>query len=325
MATAELPVSVIVPVYNTERYLTGCIDSLLHQSFSDFELILVNDGSTDGSKDICGHYAEIDSRVRLLSQSNQGQQAAIQRGVSLANGKWLFFVDSDDRLPEDAIQKLYDYCNDEIDIIVGFSFPGDGSVSRIPVERWRELQISSSEILCTRWGKLYRRNIVTQEVLQTPSNIRVGEDMIMNIKAAFNSDKPVTVVQTQVYYYNRNPGSDSSTYRWTPEKFHALYEAVSDAIPPGAGSRYRHAAIRNGIGMLCGIILKGTRDDYRKLEQSPLLACIRSDTAKWQYRPGFNETIVLNHPSKWLTRQWIRARRSVQIIRQYINRNLLKH
>ena len=324
-ATDRSAVSVIVPVYNTERYLSDCIESILNQTFSQFELILVNDGSTDGSLEICEQYARKDCRIRLVSQNNQGQQVALENGVAVAEGSWLFFVDSDDQLPDNAIQTLYDHCDDDTDIIVGFSYPGDGSVRQIPIEQWRELQIASSEILCTRWGKLFRRTIITREVLETPSNIRVGEDMVMNIKAAFNSCRPVTVLQAQVYYYNRNATSVSATYRWTSEKFYALYQAVSEAIPSGEAIRYHHAAIRNGLGMIRGILIKGDRKEYRQLEHSSLVACLREDSVRWQYRHDFRDKMMLRYPSSWVVRQWLRACRGGQIIRQYIRRNMLKH
>ena len=317
-------VSVIVPIYNTACYLPGCIESILNQTFSDLELILVNDGSTDGSLSICEHYMQTDSRIRLVSQNNQGQQAALERGVSLAEGAWLFFVDSDDRLPDNAIQNLYDQCSDHTDIIVGFSYPGDTSVRLIPIEQWRELQISSSEILCTRWGKLFRSQIINQESIQTPPDIRVGEDMIMNIKAAFNSCKPVTILQAQVYYYNRNNTSVSSTYKWTSERFFALYQAVCNAIPSNSDSRYYHAAIRNGLGMLSGIIIKGAWKEVCQLEHSSLVNQLRSDIDLWHFHLSFRERTMLHYPSKWMTRQWMRACRGGQVLRQYIHRNLLK-
>ena len=318
-------VSIIVPIFNTARYLSGCIESILIQTFSDFELILVNDGSTDGSLGICEQYARKDRRIRLVSQNNQGQQAALENGLSFAEGSWLFFVDSDDQLPANAIQTLYDHCHDDTDIIVGFSYPGDGSVRQIPIEQWRELQIASNAILCTRWGKLFRRQVLGRETLQTPMNIRVGEDMIMNIKAAFNSSKPVTVLQSQVYYYNRNATSVSATYKWTSEKFYALYQAVCEAVPSGEDIRYHHAAIRNGLGMINGIIIKGDRKEYRQLKHSFLVARLRDDSSRWQYRLDFRNKMMLQYPSSWIVRQWLRACRGGQIISQYIQRNLLKH
>ena len=88
--------SVIVPVYNTEKYLRECIDRILAQTFTDFELILVNDGSTDGSGAICDGYAEKDSRIQVIHQTNGGITVARKSGVRAACGEYVTFVDSDD-------------------------------------------------------------------------------------------------------------------------------------------------------------------------------------------------------------------------------------
>ena len=91
-------ISVIIPVYNLERYLYRCIDSVLRSTYTDFELILVDDGSTDASPQICEDYTERDSRVRLLRQENQGVSAARNRGLDVCQGEWVVFVDGDDSI-----------------------------------------------------------------------------------------------------------------------------------------------------------------------------------------------------------------------------------
>lgn len=101
-------ISVIIPVYQAERYLHDCIDSILSQTFSDFELLLVDDGSTDGSLAICREYAEKDSRILVFSQENQGQAAARNLALKHAKGDWLCFVDSDDCIHRQMVQLLYD-------------------------------------------------------------------------------------------------------------------------------------------------------------------------------------------------------------------------
>lgn len=100
-------VSIIVPVYQAESYLGACIDSILCQSFEDFELILVNDGSPDNCGAICGDYALRDSRIRVLHQENQGQAAARNHAMKVASGKWICFVDSDDLIHPRTVEQLY--------------------------------------------------------------------------------------------------------------------------------------------------------------------------------------------------------------------------
>ena len=93
--------SVIVPVYNTEKYLRECIDSILAQTFGDFELLLVDDGSTDSSGAICEEYAQMDERIRVIHQKNAGATVARRNGVSHAGGEYITFVDSDDWISRD--------------------------------------------------------------------------------------------------------------------------------------------------------------------------------------------------------------------------------
>lgn len=100
-------ISIIIPVYNTSLYLSECIESIIHQVYRNIEIILVNDGSTDGSGTICEHYARQDSRIIIINQNNRGVAKARQAGISRATGKYLCFVDSDDYISNEFISNLY--------------------------------------------------------------------------------------------------------------------------------------------------------------------------------------------------------------------------
>ena len=104
-------ISIIVPVYNVEKYLTRCIDSILNQTFTDFELILVDDGSTDKSGVICDKYSKIDSRIKVIHSKNEGAAQARNYGLDIAKGKFIGFVDSDDYINRDMYQILYENIN----------------------------------------------------------------------------------------------------------------------------------------------------------------------------------------------------------------------
>ena len=110
-------ISVIVPVYNVERYLEECLNSIQQQSYTDIEVILVNDGSTDHSKTICERYCEEDSRFYLLNQTNQGQSVARNVGVAASKGEFIAFVDSDDIIQKNYLEKLMQYMTEEVDIV----------------------------------------------------------------------------------------------------------------------------------------------------------------------------------------------------------------
>ena len=100
-------VSVIVPVYNVEKYLKKCVDSILSQSYQNIEVILINDGSLDGSGEICEAYAKKDERIKYITQNNSGLGKTRNRGIEEASGKYLLFVDSDDYIENTMIEKLY--------------------------------------------------------------------------------------------------------------------------------------------------------------------------------------------------------------------------
>jgi len=110
-------ISVIVPVYNVEKYLEECLDSIQNQTYSDIEVILVNDGSTDKSKEICGKYCKQDNRFQLLNQENQGLSAARNKGVEISTGEYIVFVDSDDIIKTNYLEKLMQYMAEDVDIV----------------------------------------------------------------------------------------------------------------------------------------------------------------------------------------------------------------
>lgn len=100
-------ISIIIPVYNTEKYLEKCINSILHQKFTDFELILVDDGSTDSSGAICDYYEQLDTRIKCVHTTNQGQSAARNYGFQFSTGKYIGYVDSDDYISPLLFETLY--------------------------------------------------------------------------------------------------------------------------------------------------------------------------------------------------------------------------
>lgn len=129
-----MKVSVVVPVYNVEKYLSDCLDSILKQTLADFELILIDDGSTDSSLAIMKRYALSDIRVRIVSQANKGVSTARNHGLSLAQGDYVLFVDSDDTILPDTLERLWNHAHDtDADIVLGnvWMYNLDGSRCKI--------------------------------------------------------------------------------------------------------------------------------------------------------------------------------------------------
>ena len=110
-------ISIIVPVYNVESYLEECLESIRQQTFTDIEVILVNDGSTDSSKEICERFCQVDNRFKLINQENQGQSVARNRGVKESVGQFIMFVDSDDVINTNVLEVLLPYMKTDVDIV----------------------------------------------------------------------------------------------------------------------------------------------------------------------------------------------------------------
>lgn len=169
-------ISVIVPVYNTEKYLHRCIDSILAQTFTDFELLLIDDGSKDSSGAICGEYASKDSRVRVFHKENGGVSSARNLGLDNAKGEWITFCDSDDYV-ENYWLDIFVSNQEGVDLVAqGFRdntasfFLFDGSVADF-MEILYDKQLVGYTVL-----KLFKREIINQYNIKFDENVRFRED-----------------------------------------------------------------------------------------------------------------------------------------------------
>lgn len=176
-------VSVIVPVYKVEKYLPECIDSILAQTFTDFELILVDDGSPDNSGKICDDYATRDSRIRVFHKENGGVSSARNLGLDNARGKWIAFADSDDTVGEKYLENLLPSGNDELVVGGAIVVERDG---RMRAEQRRDEVLSCRDAIRIRkiyrsgapWAKIFRRDIIAKNSLSFNENIVFSEDLV---------------------------------------------------------------------------------------------------------------------------------------------------
>lgn len=195
-------ISIIVPVYNAERYIGKCIESILSQTFHNIECLLIDDGSKDASGTICDEYALKDKRVRVVHQKNGGEMAARAAGVRISNGKYLYFVDADDKIMPDTLTSMFSYMKENVDI-VAYESQCDGNFSMVD---YAEFLLSFR--LLAIWGKLYRRYLFDDYVLDVPSSFKVGEDFLTNLRMLKNVKGVVICKPQYKYLYNRqNPES----------------------------------------------------------------------------------------------------------------------
>ncbi|MDR0948256.1 MAG: glycosyltransferase, partial [Lachnospiraceae bacterium] len=210
--------SCIVPVYRVEKYLHTCLDSILAQTFHDFELILVDDGSPDGCPTICDEYALRDSRIKVIHQQNKGLSGARNAGIDVASGKYLSFVDSDDFIAKDMFSSLLTLCeaNDAMMGVCNYAYCFETKPNRpdalpetseveilTPTEAFRTAVTVYGRFSMAMWNKIYRR--VLFDNVRFPEG-KIYEDQAVQYRLLFQSPKIVYLHQTK-YFYNINTTS----------------------------------------------------------------------------------------------------------------------
>lgn len=221
-------ISVIVPVYNVEKYLRCCVDSILVQTFTDIEVLLVNDGSTDGSGAICDEYAQLDCRVRVFHKGNGGVSSARNLGLDEATGKWIMFVDSDDKVAPEICERLLEHAAEGcMPICACYKWKDDDLKRGYPEAEKSKYSVNEfmkiRAWLLSPWGRLYEKEIIKKENLRFLENISYGEDRVFNYEyLQFVSE--ITVINTPFYYY-RTLSNSLSQGRYISE-----FEKVMDVV-----------------------------------------------------------------------------------------------
>ena len=215
-------VSIIVPVYNAEQYLRRCVDSILNQEYTDFEVFLVNDGSTDSSGDICEEYGNKDTRVIVIQKENTGVSDSRNRALDRARGKYLQFLDSDDWITPDAtrlfVRAAEEYGCDMVisDFyrVVGERLSPKGDIEEEGVLTREEFAAHMMEnpadfYYGVLWNKLYRRDIVEEHKLRMDTDISWCEDFMFNLEY-IRYAKVFYALHAPIYYYVKRKGSLAS-------------------------------------------------------------------------------------------------------------------
>lgn len=217
-------ISVIVPVYNVEQYLPRCIDSILDQTFTDFEVLLIDDGSTDSSGDICDEYAKKDNRIKVFHKENGGVSSARNCGINFSRGELISFIDSDDWLKQNCLQEIVTNMVD-VDLLV-FSYTWifyDGSTRTVTPKEMKVEEVDKIEyfILCMRhnntkenmfgypWNKVFRREIIKHYNITFEEGLHYCEDEIFVLSYCLKIRKAKSIPISLYYHWLRN---DSLSY-----------------------------------------------------------------------------------------------------------------
>lgn len=238
-------VSIIVPIYNVEKYLRRCIDSILSQTFISFELLLIDDGSTDASGAICDEYALMDRRIHVTHQINRGVSAARNVGLDKSVGKYVCFVDSDDWVTSDYLATLMEQVQGFDVLFFGF-FHRYNDESSMSLSLRRQCAVNEIEkeqlllFLCKNdtgynvlgytCDKIFRRDLIEKYNLRFDENICLGEDEIFALAYCLKAQS-LKVIPDVLYNYSQRAGglaSQKESYKSCYSKYKALVEIMID-------------------------------------------------------------------------------------------------
>lgn len=212
-------VSIIIPVYNVSKYLRRCLDSIVNQNYEDYELILVDDGSTDGSSSICDEYhLKYPTKVKVIHQINSGVSASRNRGIEASSGKYIVFIDADDQLTSefsDAIclldedTDLYCFTHDEInerDKVISLG-SNDGLIGEYTsifdfTNPDEYTTVDNDFFVQSSWAKIYKRDTIGNARFN--ENLKLGEDSLWNLELSI---KKLKTIRTSIYRYRIRKGS----------------------------------------------------------------------------------------------------------------------
>lgn len=236
----EVEISVIVPIHNIEPYLPKCIESLLAQSFSNFELILVDNGSPDNCPEICDNYASSDNRIIVIHKENGGLQSARKAGLKKAKAKYVAYVDGDDWVDVFYLDTLYKMAkaNDSDMVVAAHYREFDGKIETIKplfTGNFNESDIKSSILpnaifngrFCEHnistyvWNKLFKRELLIQYLFDIPNEVIMGEDAAITY-TYLTLSKKITICDIPIYYYRQRPDSIVKSIEDPEMEYHRL-------------------------------------------------------------------------------------------------------
>lgn len=263
-----IQISIIIPIYNTGKYLHKCIKSILSQTLTNFELILVDDGSSDDSGVICDEYAKLDNRVKVIHKENEGVSIARNTGINIAQGEYIGFIDSDDWIEYDMYEKLYKLAiENECDIVMCDTVTKyddkpdeEDTIIRLPNDILLAKKDIYPELLCEFAGSacrcIYKNEIIKANNIIFPPNIPLSEDRIFNILSMGYAQK---IYYTKTPFYNRYIRKGSAVNKYYNNMIELILTtriAIMNAVDVAwnGDKEYRKAYENQTLGVIFGAI-----------------------------------------------------------------------
>ena len=234
-----IDISILMPVYNAEKYLNETIDTIKNQSFSNWELIIVDDGSIDNSKEICTKLMNDDKRIKYIFQENLGVSHTRNVALENAQGKYIVFVDSDDLIHEDYLKILINSIeknNSDISVcnFIERKISNTGKIEDITREFYLKevmemsemkdyiMDFGNSGLLNPLWNKIYKNQIIKENNITFDEKVETGEDFIFNLQY-FRKVKKISFIKDSLYYYIRR-NNNSITYKYIENMYEKGWE-----------------------------------------------------------------------------------------------------
>jgi len=294
-------ISVIIPVYNGEKYLQECLLSVKACPSQEIECIIVNDGSTDDTEQICRKIAKDDSRFKLINQENSGVSVSRNKGTLEAIGEYIFFLDADDYIDTEKWQDILDYAKGKHDM-VAFGYynlftSGSTSVEQFPLNCSTLDVLLSTTLFNTCWGKLLRRDIISQSKLSFTKELKTCEDAIFMIDFIQNSTEHV-LCNTPVLFYRIHPNSvmQSTKLENKIADLTQLYMRRKDCLAANYTNTAEITMYRQFFSIITDLFrtyakihnIPKTRETYKKIITNTLVSAVVTGT-KRAYLPLYKK------------------------------------
>ena len=326
-------VSIIVPVYNTASWLSKCVESIRKQTYTDIEIILINDGSSDNSGEICDEYAQIDKRIRVIHQHNQGANVSRKEGLRIATGEYVMFLDSDDWIDYETVENTMLMAEKSNAGCVMFSYFKEYENKSIPVYIFNESfaynQIESEayvhqklvgfsndelvkphriDTLSSMCCKLYKKNIVKKGKFFSERIVGTSEDTLFNLYVLDGCD--VAYVHKCFYHYRKtNVNSITTMYKQDlAEKWDVMYRYFEEYIEQSGKKETYYPRFLNRVA--CGMIGLGLNEINDRSSRLIISKKLKKILQKELYTKAFRELDYSYCPIQWkiffelCIRQW---------------------
>ena len=298
-------VSIIIPVYNIARYIDSCVKSIIRQSYENFELILIDDGSTDGSGEVCDQWAEKDSRIQCIHQPNAGVSIARNIGLEHCTGQYIMFVDGDDEIAPDMCEKLLKALTEtdaDVSYCGFYNIFSDKQEKNLPpykmmnnVESLNAL-LTDISFFSSVWNKMFRRNTIfsDEKFVKFSVDVAVSEDALW-LTEVLNGVKKVVSVPDALYYWKRR--EDSATFGGKSVQLTPRYLTTLDArkkmIELTDDSEIKRLMTKRYLGLCRDIAVEALRQGNKKIKEN-VLARIHSDKILYKNHDLFYIKLSLN-------------------------------